>query len=178
MKTVIVGSENPIKLATTKQAFAATFPNEQFEYITFAAASNVSAQPFGVAETKLGALNRANHCRTQYPQADFFVGLEGGLEEIDTEFWTSAWMCIQDATGKCGYGRTGAFLLPPLVSELIHKGEELGIATDIVFNKVNSKHAGGTVGALTDEHITRADFYRDALIFALIPFLKPELYPS
>ena len=177
MKTIIVGSENPIKLATTKEAFAIVFPEETFEYVTFAATSDVPDQPMGIAETKQGAMNRASHCRTEYPDADFFVGLEGGLEEIEGEFWTSAWMCVQDTTGKCGYGRTSAFLLPPVVSELIHQGEELGVATDIAFQKVNSKHAGGTIGVLTDEKITRADFYRDAIVFALIPFIKSTLYP-
>jgi inosine/xanthosine triphosphatase len=178
MKTVIVGSENPIKLATTKEAFTIAFPHEEFTFVTFAAKSDVPDQPMGIAETKLGAMNRASHCRVVYAQADFFVGLEGGLEEIENEFWVSAWMCVQDRAGKCGYGRTGAFLLPPLVSDLIHQGEELGIATDIAFQKVNSKHGGGTVGVLTDEKITRADFYRDAIIFALIPFIKSELYTS
>ena len=132
MKTIIVGSENPIKLATTKEAFAIVFPEETFEYVTFAATSDVPDQPMGIMETKQGAMNRASHCRTEYPDADFFVGLEGGLEEIEGEFWTSAWMCVQDTTGKCGYGRTGAFLLPPVVSELIHQ--------DRKSTRLNSSH--------------------------------------
>jgi len=62
------------------------------------------------------------------------------------------------------------------VSELIHKGVELGHATDIVFKEENSKQKEGTIGMLTDTIITRKDFYREALIFALIPFRKPDLY--
>ena len=85
-------------------------------------------------------------------------------------------MCVMHKSGTTGFGRTSAFLLPPKVSELINQGQELGIATDIVFNETNSKHKGGTVGILTNDLITRKDFYRDAMIFALIPFVKPELY--
>jgi non-canonical (house-cleaning) NTP pyrophosphatase len=104
------------------------------------------------------------------------VGLEGGLEKIDEAYWAFAWMCIRNTKGTYGFGRAGSFLLPPKVGTLIDEGVELGTATDMVFDETNSKQGGGTVGILTNERVTRKDFYRDALIFALIPFLKPELY--
>lgn len=176
MKTVIVGSENPVKFETAKEAFKLVFPEIEFEFITFSAPSLVSDQPIGQAETKQGATNRALACKTQYPDADYSVGLEGGLEKIDNKYWVTAWMCILNKSGVESFGRTGSFLLPHKISELIDQGEELGIATDIVFNQINSKHKSGAVAALTNDIITRKDFYRDALIFALIPFLKPELY--
>ena len=176
MKKVIVGSGNPVKLETTKEAFALVFPDELFEFVTHKAESGVSDQPFGMSETKDGAANRAAACRKEYPAADFFVGLEGGLEELEGEFWVFAWMCILDNAGNAGYGRTSSFLLPPKVTELVKGGEELGIATDIAFSETNSKHKEGTVGILTNGTITRKDFYRDALVFALIPFIKPDLY--
>ncbi|MCA9354555.1 MAG: DUF84 family protein [Candidatus Kaiserbacteria bacterium] len=177
MKKVIVGSNNPVKLEATERAFTAAFPGEQFSFFTHSAPSGVSDQPMGDDETKLGAENRAAACREAYPDADYFVGLEGGLILLDDEYWTSAWMCVQDTAGKISFGRTGAFLLPPRVSELIDQGEELGVATDIAFNETNSKHKGGAVGVLTNDVVNRADYYFQPLIFALIPFVKPELYP-
>ena len=177
MKKVVVGSENPVKLNTAKEAFAIAFPNESFEFHTYAAPSGIPDQPFEQTETRLGATNRAQACRVAHPEADYFVGIEGGLEEISNELWVTAWMCVLDAQGNAGYGRTSAFVLPPKVSAHIHEGKELGAATDIVFNEVNSKHKGGAVSFLTNNAITRTDFYRDAIVFALIPFLKPELYP-
>jgi inosine/xanthosine triphosphatase len=176
MKTVIVGSGNPVKLETTKEAFRLVFPETEFEFITFSAPSGVADQPLGQAETMLGATNRALACKAKYPEADFFVGLEGGLEKIDQGYWVTAWMCILDKSGIKHFGRTGSFLLPSQISELIDQGTELGIATDIVFNDTNSKHKGGAVAALTNNIITRKDFYREALIFALIPFVKADLY--
>ncbi len=173
---IIVGSNNPVKLETTKEAFALAFPGEELEFITFSASSGVPDQPMGQEETKQGAANRAEACKVEYPKADFYVGLEGGLEKIEGEYWAFAWMSILGKNGKAGFGRTGSFLLPDRVSELIDKGEELGIATDIAFDETNSKHKGGTIGVLTNEAITRKDFYRDAIVFALIPFIKPDLY--
>lgn len=176
MKKVIVGSHNPVKLATTKEAFELLFPEEAFAFETFAAPSGVPDQPFGQAETKQGAINRAEACRAAHPEADHWVGLEGGLEKIDGAYWVFAWMCVLGSDDTIGLGRTGSFMLPHKVSERIDQGEELGIATDVVFNETNSKHKGGAVGALTNELISRKDFYRDAMVFALIPFVKPELY--
>jgi len=176
MKIVIVGSLNPIKLEVTKRAFTERFPDEDFAFKTHNATSGVNDQPIGADETRTGAKNRAEACHIVYPNADYCVGLEGGLEIIDSDFWVSAWMCIVNRSGVVGFGRTGAFLLPPEVTTHIKAGLELGHATDLVFNKTNSKHKEGAIGALTDGLITRADFYHDALLFALIPFCKPELY--
>lgn len=176
MKNVIVGSTNPVKLATVEEAFQLAFPTAEFDYTTLAAASGVPDQPLGQAETKQGATNRAEACRAAYPGADYFVGLEGGLEENDGSHWAFAWMCVVDIQGTAGFGRTGSFRLPLQVSELIAQGKELAVATDIVFNETNSKHKGGTIGILTNDVITRKDLYRDAMLFALIPFVKPELY--
>lgn len=176
MKKVVVGSNNPIKLETTKEAFGALFPNDTFEFVTFGAVSGVPDQPFGSDETKTGAENRAAHCMNELSGADFYVGLEGGIEKVGTEHWAFAWMCVISPERKRGYGKTGSFMLPPKISVLINEGVELGHATDMVFSETNSGHKEGTIGILTNEAITRKDFYREAMIFALVPFARPELY--
>lgn len=175
MKTVVVGSNNPVKLATIEDAFKKVFPQETFKFVTHTAMSGVSDQPMGIQETKQGAFNRAEDCRKHH-QADYFVGLEGGIEDIDGEYWTSAWMCVMDAAGKVGFGRTSAFLLPPKITTLIKSGVELGHATDQVFNEINTKQKGGVIDFLTKGVIDRKHFYTDAVVFALIPFVSEELY--
>lgn len=53
---------------------------------------------------------------------------------------------------------------------------ELGEADDLVFKQTNSKQGRGTVGTLTRDVIQRTEYYKPAVIFALIPFINPELY--
>lgn len=173
---VVVGSKNPVKLKATEAAFALAFPEQTFEFIACDAPSQVADQPMDIAETKTGAYNRCQSCRKNQPIADYWVGLEGGLEIIDGGYWVSAWMCVQDKTGRLGYGRTSAFLLPPAVTKLIQEGVELGKASDIVFGETNSGYKSGTVAFLTGGKIHRSDFYRDAIMFALIPFQNEHLY--
>jgi non-canonical (house-cleaning) NTP pyrophosphatase len=76
-----------------------------------------------------------------------------------------------------GYGKTGAFPLPPPIVDLIqHHGMELGDADDKVFGRVNGKQGSGTVGILTNNMVDRCAYYVHALKLALIPWIWPELY--
>ena len=80
---------------------------------------------------------------------------------------------------QTGVGTAGAdeFFLPEKVAELVRQGVELGEADDRVFSRNNSKQGNGAIGLLTDDAIDREGLYVPAVIFALIPFKNPELYP-
>jgi non-canonical (house-cleaning) NTP pyrophosphatase len=54
---------------------------------------------------------------------------------------------------------------------------ELGDADDLVFARQNSKQKNGAVGLLTADAIDRLELYIPAVIFALIPFKNPLLFP-
>lgn len=175
MKKVVVGSTNPVKVNVVKEAFIAVFKDEDFEVIGVSALSSVSDQPMSDEETKQGAYNRTVSARDLEPDADYWVGIEGGLEKRGDEQWTMAWMCV--ASGEqVGYGKTSAFLLPTKISALINDGMELGHAADKVFSTDNIKQKKGTIGLLTNDLITRQDFYFHAMVFALVPFLQADLY--
>lgn len=173
---VVIGSKSDIKIEAVRQSFKQVFPNVQFEYIPMEAASGVSKQPKTLEETKHGAENRAKACQAACSDADYFVGLEGGLEMIEGEYWTSAWMCIISKGGRIGFGRTGAYLLPQQITKLINEGVELAHASDQIFNDPGSGKKFGAITKLTSGVMDRAEFYRHALIFALIPHVQPALY--
>jgi non-canonical (house-cleaning) NTP pyrophosphatase len=98
------------------------------------------------------------------------------LVEDGKDYWAVAWMCVRNNEGVTSYTHSSSFLLPPKVSKLIQEGIELGHATDQVFLTSNSKHKQGAIGVLTDNNIDRHAYYIPAMISALIPFAKPELY--
>jgi inosine/xanthosine triphosphatase len=176
MKKIIVASHNPVKIRAALAGFQRMFPDEEFTVEGTAVESGVSEQPSTDSETYQGALNRAVNARSAVPDADYWIGLEGGIESKNSEMESFAWMVVQDSTGLTGKGRTATFFVPPKVAELIHQGKELGEADDIVFGKTNSKQANGAVGLLTNDVIVRADYYTEAIIFALIPFRNRNLY--
>ncbi len=172
---VVVASHNPAKIRAVNDAFTLQFSNETIELIPLSVESGVSEQPLSDKETRLGARNRAqNACKLQ-PEADFWVGLEGGIETIDGQLMAFAWMAIVGDGRKIGEARTVTLPLPPAVSALIDEGLELGDANDRVFSTVNSKHQGGAFGLLTHGVHTRESVYAQALLIALVPFVN-KLY--
>ena len=175
VKEIIIGSKNPVKINATCNAFETVFNTEKFSCIGADVYSGVPDQPFGDEETLLGAQNRVKEIRKLYNNADFFVGIEGGLlDNKDMEVF--AWMYVESASGLSGKARTATFFLPKAVQELVRQGYELGHADDIVFDKKNSKQQGGSVGILTHGILDRQSYYEQALILALIPFINKSLF--
>lgn len=178
MKKVVVASKNPVKINATQLAFKKMMPNEAFLVEGVSVSSDVSDQPMTDEETFRGALNRAKNAQNSLPDADFWVGLEGGIEPKGDAMEAFAWIVVMSSSGVEGRGRTGSFFLPPVLTDLIKQGKELGEANDIVFNSVNSKQSGGAVGLLTQNIVTRTSYYETAVIFALVPFSNPKLYSN
>ena len=174
MIKIAVASKNPVKLDAVREGLA-VFLNEEFELIGLSVQSDVSDQPMSDDETKLGALNRVKNALQKYPVYNFYIGIEGGVEETSSGLMAFAWIVISNGE-KTGKARTASFFLPPRVAELVHQGMELGDADDIVFAKQNSKQQNGAVGLLTKDVITRKSLYMPAVQMAFIPFLNPELY--
>ncbi len=175
MKKVIIASKNPVKIQAVKDGFEKMFPNERFEFIGVSAPSNVADQPFSSIETFTGAMNRVDHASNEVKDADFYVGVEGGVEEGEGEMEVFAWVVVKSAQ-QYGKSRTGTFFLPKEVVRLIKQGKELGEADDIFFKRSNSKQQNGVVGILTGDVIDRVKYYTEAVVLSLIPFKNAGLY--
>jgi inosine/xanthosine triphosphatase len=175
MKKIVVASKNPVKVQAALNGFQEMFPNEVFEAEGISIPSGVKDQPIGSEETFTGAHNRVKGAKDARPDADYWVGIEGGNIAENGEMEVMAWIIIL-SDSKMGKGRTAGFFLPPRIVDLINEGYELGHADDIIFGVDNSKQTGGSSGLLTDNVMTRLRFYVPAVILALIPFKKPALF--
>lgn len=175
IKKVIIASLNPVKIESVKLGFSKIFPHDKIEYQGVAVPSGVNDQPMSSSETLQGAINRASNGQTKFPSADFWIGIEGGIEKMENEMMAFAWIVVQ-SNHQTGKAKTGTFFLPPPVVKLIDEGKELGEADDIVFGDSNSKQKNGAVGLLTGNVIDRTSFYVEAVVLALIPFLNEKLY--
>lgn len=172
---VIVASHNPVKVAAVRQAFGAYFDPGQIKIETVDVESGVGDQPQNDAETRGGARNRADAAAVVQPDADYCVGLEGGIESVDDHLMAFAWMAIRARNGRISEARTVTLPLPDAVRDLVRDGMELGDANDRVFATSNSKQKGGAFGLLTNGRYTREGVYAQALTIALVPFVH-ELY--
>ncbi len=168
---IAVASLNPVKRGAVEKAFRQQFPGREPELVAVHVDSGVRDQPMSDAETLQGAQNRVAAARAAVPDADYWVGLEGGLDVYGGQLVGFAWMAVGDAAGRVSKARSATLPLPPAVQALIEAGKELGEANDEVFATVNSKQGGGAFGLLTEGLLTRESVYTDTLVLALIPFV-------
>ncbi|MCH9649090.1 MAG: inosine/xanthosine triphosphatase [Deltaproteobacteria bacterium] len=174
---IVLASTNPVKARAALNGFRNLFPDQDFDLVQAPADSGVADQPFSDVETYRGARNRACNVAKAFPEADFWVGIEGGVEEVGLDLAAFAWIVVQNRE-RSGRARTSTFFLPPAVSHLVRGGKELGEADDEIFGQTNSKQKAGAVGLLTAGVLDRATLYEPAVTLALIPFLNHQLYPA
>ena len=174
---VVVTSKNPVKISAAREAFAALFPGTSLDVTGIEVDSGVGDQPDSDEKTRKGARERVRRASDAEPGADFWVGLEGGVEIYDAQLMAFAWMAVMGPRGDISEARSATLPLPPAVKDLVDSGMELGEANDRVFATVNSKQGGGAYGLLTNGRYTREGIYTQTLIIALTPFVN-RLYPQ
>lgn len=174
---LIVASRNPVKLDAVRRAASSVLPEHTCHVSGVAVRSGVADQPRSDHETHCGARQRARAARQERPDADYWIGLEGGVEDDGDDLLAFAWVSILGSSGAVGRARSAAFLLPPAVAILVRSGVELGEADDRVFGRSGSKQQEGAVGLLTDGRLSRTDLYAQAVELAWIPFQQPGLFP-
>jgi inosine/xanthosine triphosphatase len=173
--SVVVSSKNPVKINAVSAGLKRMFPKSDFNLVSVDVPSGVADQPMSDEETLQGAKNRVANATKLVGDADLYIGIEGGVCNLQNEMAAFAWIviCSKDLMGKA---RSGTFFLPKAVSELVQQGVELGVADDLVFKRENSKQAGGAIGILTENALDRKELYEQAVLLALVPFKNQGLY--
>lgn len=175
MKRVVVASRNPVKTGAVRSGFERMYPGQEFAIDSVSVSSPVGHQPVSEEETYRGAEQRARSAALDVPAAEYWVGIEGGIEDTERGMLAFAWVVVLSA-GGAGKSRTGSFILPEPVAELVRQGYELGDANDLVFGRENSKQQEGAIGLLTDNVMDRTELYEHAVVLALAPIKNRHLY--
>jgi inosine/xanthosine triphosphatase len=173
---VIVGSENTPKRQAAEASFVAAFPREQIIVDGVKTNSGVSSHPTTAEESITGALNRAEQARLLKPEADFYVGIEGGLLKVGERAWEIGWVAVVSAAGQNATGLSAGIEIQGKILSAICDGEELN---DVLANDHGIKSAGnanGFYGLATNDLVTRQAAYEQGITFALARFLHPEFY--
>jgi inosine/xanthosine triphosphatase len=174
---ILVGSKNPVKVESVKDAFEKYFSNVNVQ--GFDVSSGVSDQPVN-DDTFKGAQNRAEALfvinKASRMGAQYFVGIEGGIINISGKWFSCGCICILNDRGIAGFGTSSHFSLPMNIIDKLLQGIELGQVIDEITDQHNSKQKSGAIGHLTKDVITRKDLYTQGIITALIPFLNPDLF--
>ncbi|MCL2913589.1 inosine/xanthosine triphosphatase [Shewanella corallii] len=171
---LIVGSTNPVKIQAAKDAFELMFPESKIVVTGIKSPSGVPDQPMNSKQTRDGAVNRVEYCRTR-ESADFYLAMEGGVDQFEDGPATFAYVVVA-SENSMSVGRSANLPLPQTVFDALLQGEELGHVMDRLFNTTNIKQAGGAIGLLTNGRATRGSIYTQAIMLAMAPLLHTELY--
>ena len=174
---VLIGSGNSVKIESARQSFSKFF--KPVEVKGFRVDSGVSAQPFN-EDTFTGAKNRAGRVKRindeQSLNADFFVGIEGGVLQLHNRWFQFTVIYISDSQHRESFGTTGLYELPDWIVEKLLAGIELSHIIDELAQDSNTREKQSASGFFTNGVVDRLQNYTQAITFALIPFLQDSLY--
>lgn len=174
---ILVGSKNPVKIEATEIAFSKHF--DDIEIKGYSVESNVPDQPHN-DEVYEGALNRTKELfklnQQENLDAQYFVGIEGGIEFKYNRWFSFGCMCIMDKDRNIGFGSSPHFQIPPEVIDRLLKREELGHVMDEIMKQKNTKQKMGAIGFFTGGVMNRRDLYVPGLIAALVSFNHPDMF--
>ena len=160
-------------------------PDEAVTFLNYDVSNGASHVPMTVSDLMKGALGRVDSLTLQLKRekadADFYVGLEGGFNVVDShgprrQVFLQSWAYVSDGhRGFFGHGG-GVFVPSSIADPVIDRGVDLGIVIDRLTAQIEVGSQQGTWGILTRDILTRKHSFVTALIAAFAPFYNPAPY--
>ncbi|WP_053367423.1 DUF84 family protein [Bacillus sp. FJAT-27245] len=151
---IIIGSENPAKIAAVKNAFNSS----GVEFLAIDVPSNVSAQPFSDEETIEGAINRAMAALEQ-GDGEIGIGLEGGVHMTKHGLFLCNWGALAEPGYPPIIAGGARIPLPDEIAGKLLAGRELGPVMDEFTKKKNIRKNEGAIGIFSNGHIDRSEMF-------------------
>ena len=176
-----IGTTNKPKSAAIEQVLATCSYTIESTSSLHKVASGVSDMPLSLREIRTGAKNRAGHCRRECPDADYFVGMEGGVyQDYEGEnYWIMGVVYIENKDGIGHYGYSYHLEVPASVVAILLDGR--GLDLEQIMHSLgtpeNIGDAGGSPSVWSDGMLVRKDEFIYATQAALTPFFN-QYYPK
>lgn len=171
---VRVGSKNRNKVAAAKKVFSRFF--KELKVHAMKVETSVPEQPFD-NDTVKGARQRA--ARALEKGADFGVGIEAGLfwNPVARKYFDVQYCAVLDKMGNETMGHGSGFCYPDEVVAEIERGATVSEAMEIATGIRDIGEKMGAVGYLTKGKLNRDELTEQAVLMALVPRIRKELYP-
>ncbi len=173
---IVVGSQNPAKLDAVREAFARLYPTTACHVVGVQVPPG--PPPYTERNVRAGARHRMHQARMARPHADFWVGVEAGVQPASQGPWFMvAWIAVEDAAGRISEARAGTFPLPPAVIHALRAGKTVEEAlAQTLLEEDSHRRRHGLVGVLSSGLLSRRDLYVQGVLLALLPWRRPELW--
>ncbi|MFQ5918614.1 MAG: inosine/xanthosine triphosphatase [Thermoplasmata archaeon] len=169
---VRVGTTNPAKLEAVRRVLERLF--DRLEVNGQKVDPQVPAQPRGV-EALQGAIARARKVRGE---ADLGIGVEAGLIEYEGAEgpWDVQFCVVVDRADRLTLGAGPGFRHSGVVLEEVEKGRTVGEALERLTGIQDIGRKEGAIGFLTEGRLTREELTEAAVLMAMVPRIRRELY--
>jgi len=171
---VAVGSTNKVKIDAVRNIFTQAFG--LVEVVSVEPEQGAGKQP-REKQTIDGAIQRAKNALAKIG-ADFGVGIEAGLfyNSVLQKHLDIQYCAIVDSSGKMTVGHGPGFEYPPEVIRAVLDGGSVGDTMSQMTQIEMIGHKQGSIGYLSDGLIDRTSLTEIAILMALIPRIRKELY--
>lgn len=114
MMKVAIATSSSEKITGVKEAISRFLhvKESEIEFYSKSIKSGVSEQPFG-DETYQGALNRINGARKEFPEMDFYISCEAGIEKAFGQYFNVQVVCIfETKSERLFWGKSAGWSIP------------------------------------------------------------------
>lgn len=170
---IVVGSTNTAKIRAAQIAIDQIFPGNKVTGLSVD--SKIDNQPKSDRESMQGAINRARAAQEK-SQADFGIGMEGGMNKIGNKWFESGWIAVVNKNGRIGLGTSARFELSDKIAKKLLSGKELREVVIKLSGNENIYQEEGAMGLITNKHLPRDLAYSHGIIFAFAPFLSDKKF--
>lgn len=141
-----------------------------------AVASWVPDMPTTLEELRLGAKNRAIHCRQENLTADYYVGMEGGVykDNIWEEYWLIWVVYVENREEEGSYWYSCHLRVPNAVVDMLFDGQrrDLEQVVHALGWEENIGDKNGSFHIWTDGMLSRKEQFIMATQCAIAPFFN------
>ncbi len=169
---VHVGTDNPVKVRAARRVLEDLFDRVRVRGMPVA--TGVPEQPID-QQAPVGAMNRA---RAALRDADFGIGIEAGLiwDPSVGDFLDVQYCAVVDRAGRVTLGHGPGFEYPPAVVAHVKAGKTVSEAMADLTGVRGIGATYGAIGYLTERRMDRDTLTEAAVLMAMVPRIRRDLY--
>ena len=170
---ICVGSENEVKIKAVRNVFSKLFRRVQIKGMKVKV--NIPEQP-KEKEVIEGAMERARIALNE--GCDFGIGIEAGLfwNNLARKYFDVQYCAVLDKGGRTTLGHGSGFYYPEEVMELVKQGKTVGQSIEERYGIKDVGRKMGAIGFLSKGILDRTKLTEQAVLMAIIPRIRRELY--